>query len=82
VRARGHRFVWRVEAYLSLHNQTEDGYVVRFVKRRGDKKVYDESRYFSRYRHGSLSAAIRAARSWKSARVGQHLRNVQRRGRS
>lgn len=77
------RFVWRVESYLSLHNQTQDGYVVRFVKTRtaGLTRrviVYDESKYFSRYRHGSLTSALRAARDWKSTRVDRHLRNVDR----
>jgi hypothetical protein len=70
-------YKWRVETYVHLHNQTEDGYVVRFVHYYGKRKMYDQSKYFSRSKHDdSLPKALRKAREWKDRHLNNHLRNI------
>lgn len=60
-----------VETNISYHNQRPDAGVIvrqRYLDRRSGK-VIDKSKYFTVYRHGSMSTAIWHAIRWKNAEL-------------
>lgn len=72
------RYVWRVDTWVSQHNQ-QPGYVVRRVFTHNGEKIMDHSKYFSESRYGSMSTACWHALRYKNSVVAHLARPTGRR---
>jgi hypothetical protein len=57
-----------LETHIYYHSQNP-GYQVRKKKSRNGELLYDVSKYFGVWRHGSLRAAASEARRWKDRNI-------------